>query len=372
MMREIETLGQLRPDTSGLQLSDVWSVVDSIAESDPRYKVRLITFHSGGDCSEIFRRTHIEGFEVVRHDFSDFWTFDLTRTVSRSNIEGGRRVVSGSFGLFKANSTGIWTAFTSEGPDFFSMALTRFIEECRPQISFVHLTSDQLRQLFERLEAKSGCEVWVRKAVVYSHREEGEIGFKKKPARVLFNFAEREDDYVDKVEYVLQSNGEATLHAFASRDGVSYFFGGRMGYFTDMVLPAFAEEVSQSSELLAGRQRDSESGGLNPLAIVYKRNVFGRPEDNSHLIRALGNLDRSGLAVLHRNPYVHAAFLDFVDGSTFDIFVTGQNRISIIPGYQSSVYSLERLTEQIFKDFHEGKVEEDSQPSYTLSDFLTE
>ena len=137
-------------------------------------------------------------------------------------------------------------------------------------------------------------------------------------------------------------------------------------------MPALAAATSRNSELFEHRERDLAKDLLKPLDIVYDRDVFTSAEDNLRLIRALANVDRSGLAVLHKNPYLHVSFLDFYDGATFDIFATGSNRISIIPGYRSSVHALSRITEQIFKDFQEGSIEEESQPEYSLTDFLSQ
>jgi len=362
----------LDPDATKFSLDQLWSVLEHQAEVDPRYKVTFSTIHARGDCADLFSRPESEEFRVVREQHDGFSLYDLTRVISRSDIEGGSRTVSGTFGLYKDEAEDIWTAFTSEGPDFLKSGLIRFVESFRPAVASIHLTSGQLRHLFEHLEDATGCRILVTKAVLYSHREEGAIDFKERSYQELFNFAESEDDYVDKIEYELKKDGETVFHAFTSRDGISYYYGGQIRYLRDTFLPALAAATSRNSELFEHRERDLAKDLLKPLDIVYDRDVFTSAEDNLRLIRALANVDRSGLAVLHKNPYLHVSFLDFYDGATFDIFATGSNRISIIPGYRSSVHALSRITEQIFKDFQEGSIEEESQPEYSLTDFLSQ
>lgn len=371
-MRELAELRRLDPDATAFSLHQLWSVLEHQARVDPRYKVTFLTFHARGDCAKLMGRPAPEEFRVEREQHDGFSLYDLTRVISRADIEGGSRTVSGTFGLYKDVAEDIWTAFTSEGPDFLKSGLIRFVESFRPTIATIHLTSEQLRHLFEHLEEATGCKILVTKAVLYSHREEGAIDFKERSYQELFNFAEDEDDYVDKIEYELKKDGETVFHAFTSRDGISYYYDGQIRYLRDTFLPALAATASRTSELFENRERDLATDLLKPLDIVFNRDVFASAEDNLRLIRALANVDRSGLAVLHKNPYLHVSILDFYDGTTFDIFATGSNRISIIPGYRSSVHALSRVTEQIFKDFQEGSIEEEPQPEFVLADFLTQ
>ena len=63
---------------------------------------------------------------------------------------------------------------------------------------------------------------------------------------------------------------------------------------------------------------------------------------------------RSGIAVLHENPYVHVSLIDFFDGSAFDIFATSRKAVTIVPQVGASPFSLNRLCNHIFENFREG------------------
>ena len=54
-----------------------------------------------------------------------------------------------------------------------------------------------------------------------------------------------------------------------------------------------------------------------------------------------------GVAVVHRNPYLHVAVTDYTDGSNFDVFVTDPSEIVVHPGFTASIGSLNRLLQRI-------------------------
>jgi hypothetical protein len=75
--------------------------------------------------------------------------------------------------------------------------------------------------------------------------------------------------------------------------------------------------------------------------------IFTNPESVSALLEALAEQRGVGTAVLHRNPSLHVAVTDYLDGSNFDAFVTFDDRVVIYPGYRATVGALTRLTEHL-------------------------
>jgi len=57
-------------------------------------------------------------------------------------------------------------------------------------------------------------------------------------------------------------------------------------------------------------------------------------------------------------PYLHASIADFLDGSSFEIWVVNPRKVMIVPGPKCSVAALMRFTEHIFTHFGEGEVGE--------------
>lgn len=369
-MRELKELRRLQSDRSRFQLRDFWPVFEHQAKEDQNYKVSFLAFHSDADVHDLMEKRLPPGFSVQAEPHADFVAYKVRRTIEREDIEGGKRTVAGECGIFRSSESDIWYAFSSDGPDFFSTALVRLIEGLRPWVARAFFSSDELRSLLESIEEKTKARITVQKAVLYSHQEEGEIDFKKQPYPQLFNIAEEQDMYVDKVDYVLERDGELELHAYASREGVAHFYQGKAKVFRDVFLGLLSKAASHKAKLFERRAKPKKGELAQPVLISYGKDVFKGVNDNLRLVRALANLDRSGIAVLHRNPYLHVSMIDFVDGSTFDVFSSGSKEISIIPSAGCSVNAFSRLTEQIFKDFHEGEIKTFTAGEYSLADFV--
>ena len=224
--------------------------------------------------------------------------------------------------------------------------------------------------MFDELAAELGCEVVAHKAVLYSHQSEGHVTFEKEPYASLFNFAENQDKFVDKVEFILREKRRLVLHAFLSRDATCYFYEGRAAYLFNKVIPGLASVGNEKGSLFSGRGRAPGEMVLKPLEIAYAKDVFLGPGDNLRLIRALSNLDRGAITVHHRNPYLHVSFLDFVDGSSFEIYTGEADRLTIVPNFNCTVHSFMRVYERLNEDLHEGELKELEERSYTLEDFL--
>ncbi len=369
-MREFDVIKRLDPLAEHFDMDSMWNAFQALAGKCAGYKVSFAVFHSKDNPSDRLTARKPEGFDFSLTSHIDFFEISLARTIYRSDIKGGSRRLSGTIGLHKLEND-VWLAFTSDGPDFFFNGLLRLLDCYRPRVARIDLSSEDLRRILEQVEKRTNGNIIVKKAVLYSHQEEGEIDFKKKPLHDVFNAAENQDMYVDKIEYVLYQKNMAVLHAFASRDGILYYNGGDVRNISAYFLKALSDVVSGRVALLSDRER--KTGGeaaLRPVEIVYRRSVFTSREDNQKLITALSNMQLGGVAVMHRNPYAHAVVLDFYDGSTFDVVVTRPDRLMIVPGFKSSFHSLMRLCEQVFRDFSEGEIQESHLHKYQLSDFM--
>lgn len=368
-LREFDVIKRLDPLAEHFAMASMWSAFQALAGKDAEYKVSFAVFHSRGDPIDGFSARKPEGFDFGCTPHNDFFEIRLTRTICRSDIKGGSRKLTGTMGLHKLEND-VWLAFTSDDPDFFVNGLLRLLDSYRPKIARIDLSSEDLRRILEHVEKQTNGRITVKKAVLYSHQEEGEIDFKKKPLNDVFNAAENEDMYVDKIEYVLYQKNLVVLHAFASRDGVLYYYGGDIRNISAYFLRALSDVASGRVALLSNRERKKGEKALRPVEIVYRKSVFASREDNQKLINALSNMQLGGVAVMHRNPYTHAVVLDFYDGSTFDVVVTRPDRLMIVPGFKSSFHSLMRLCEQVFRDFSEGEIQESHTHEYQLSDFM--
>lgn len=129
------------------------------------------------------------------------------------------------------------------------------------------------------------------------------------------------------------------------------FYGGNFRLFEDVVLTALVNAAARRRDLLSDRQRRPHERQEHAIAVQMPTGIFANAESVSDLLDALSEQRGVGIAVLHRNPYLHVAVTDYLDGSNFDAFITFDDRVVIYPGYRASVGALTRLTEHLAERF---------------------
>jgi len=369
-MKEFDDLKSLLRDERLFEMGVLAGAFENLSKSNKNYKLSIIIFSSVRSPIEIFneerRRDENSSFDI--EIFNDFSIINLSRINKRG------RAIKGSFGLFRFKKTNMWVAFTSESPDFFNNGVVSFIESYKPLISRIYLSSEQLRELFEAVETSLSSKITVKKAISYSHIKEGAIRFfVGEDFQELFNDAEANLSYVDAVEFeIIEDNKNQSYHGFISRRSIFYYYSGRTSYFFNHILQAIGSIGIKKIGIFENKERNYENAESKPLRIKFPPNAFASKYDNTRFIKTLEMVSNGAVTIYHNNPYLHISFLDFIDGSNFDIFVVDPDNLTIIPNYKCSMYSLMRVTEEIFKGFCEGEIELAERYAYSLSDYIGE
>jgi len=103
-------------------------------------------------------------------------------------------------------------------------------------------------------------------------------------------------------------------------------------------------------------RRDLKFREVRPLAIEYGRGIFSDASAIRRLASALRLFPNGVVSVYHGNPYLHAAILDQVDGSSTELWVTNAGRILLVPQMRATVWGLKRVVQHIYDTFAEGEV----------------
>lgn len=143
----------------------------------------------------------------------------------------------------------------------------------------------------------------------------------------------------------------ALLSLHLRRQAGATFYGGSFRLFEQVVLTSLVAAAARRRSLLSGRERRPHQRQEHAIAVQMPSNIFANPASVSALLEALSEQRGVGIAVLHRNPYLHVAVTDYLDGSNFDAFVTFDDRVVIYPGYRATVGALTRLTEHLAERF---------------------
>jgi hypothetical protein len=330
-------------------------------------KLSVFSIISRTNFIDLLQEEDIENFNIAVQKKKDYWIINIDRMIERNDIEGGKRTISGVAYVEKPAHKKIWHIFTTENLDFQKNCIERMISLLRPQISRFYVNSNEIKSIFSRFEEKR-YSIIVKKAILYSHKEEGEISFKKLPYFKIFNEAEESDMYVDKIEFVIRKNRIA-LHGFVTREGVSKFIGGDISFFYKEFLPLLAD-YGEEKRIKLDKKEKSFNFEVKPLALKFEDDIIENSSENKRIVASLQNLSRSSVFIYHLNPYLHLSLLDFIDGSSCDIFVSSPNEISVIPSYTCSISSLMRVFNQLSKDFQEGDLVEKERKEVSFMDFF--
>lgn len=120
------------------------------------------------------------------------------------------------------------------------------------------------------------------------------------------------------------------------------------------------EQIGYSrTELFARRGiKERDYSPAKPVSINYPVDIFHEKLNVRKLTTVLKAYPNSSKAVYHGNPYLHMSLADFIDGSSFEIWVLSPRRIIIVPQAKASVPSFEKLVSHIFDHFKEGQAAE--------------
>lgn len=125
------------------------------------------------------------------------------------------------------------------------------------------------------------------------------------------------------------------------------YYGGDFDLFEEIAIRGLVEAAARRQALLTSRARTAASPVETALSINLASPALGEFETQSELVTFLASQKGLGLAVLHRNPYLHLAVTDYLDGSNFDIFVVNESQLTIFAGYRATVGSLARTADAI-------------------------
>lgn len=172
-----------------------------------------------------------------------------------------------------------------------------------------------------------------------------------------------------QVRTALLRAGDLSIHL--RRLAGATLYAGDLKAFEETVLRRLERAARERLALLKDRARTG-SNAVRPLRVKLREPLLRTPEDTGLVIDILRAESRLGVAVVHRNPYLHLAVSDYEDGSNFDIFVTNPSEVVVHPGFTASVGSLNRVLQRLSESLPSEEVGDRADPSeMTVEDLLT-
>jgi len=169
-----------------------------------------------------------------------------------------------------------------------------------------------------------------------------DIGFKARPSH---RDALRETEGMLVRTLTLRVGDSLFVHL--RRHAGATYYSGDFGLFSSVVLQRFTAAAGERLELLSHRERRLHEPVTDALVMDLPVDSLGNEFGRRELLTSVGDVRGVQVATFHQNPYLHFGVTDYLDGSSFDVVVTDDQRLTVLPGYRASVGSLARVTDAI-------------------------
>jgi hypothetical protein len=253
---------------------------------------------------------------------------------------------------------------TVEPQEYVNRALLPFIERNRPTIYLTLLDQNRIKFLLNEFKIKSRYDDMKVIRVSWKSRLESDdirmssITWANLGLEGAFDFAREQNGWFKSLNLEVQ-NGFRLLAEFSiTRDGIIKTNREFNNLYNNLILPV-CDSVQQGFDLLKNRARSSSpSLRARPLTLDFGSDIFKSTSDLHNLSDSIRTMDKASVSLMHNNPYLQLSVVDYIDGSTFDLWVVNQREMTIVPQIKATVPGIRRLINHIFQSYAEGQVKE--------------
>lgn len=288
-------------------------------------------------------------------------------------IRGGVRQVSGTTLVIGTPYEQIKLLLTLDDPEFVTDLLHPMIEQSGPRVSYPFLTSQAIVKLLRSASRDDSVHSFEMKHLAVRSKIHGRPeGRKVRAERIwteesldaaLATVSDRGQwMHSAEFEYQLKGSRKPKKHVGHVSRRSTFRTRGEFEWFQRHMVEPLVEEVAAALKFYSQRSRmESPDRTPRPIVIEYSENVFQDKAQNRRLVQALGRMQRASVSVLHANPYLKASIVDFMDGSSYEVWVLSSNRIIVSPQFRATFASVERVCDHIMSRFAEGELKDYSE-----------
>jgi len=278
-------------------------------------------------------------------------------------------VIEGKFFVYEhPELVNTYLVMTIESQDFVRRALLPFIERSYPRILLPIVNHQHMKLLLYGFRDNCGfTDLRVVRAVLRSRfteqkpRTEAVIPSVSWPNLGLagaFDFAQEQNGWFQSLTF--EALRDSTEHAeiTVARNGMVKADGELLKVFDNLV-SGICKRAHDNHKLFRMRsRRDNPSLDVKPLTVNFGREQLADEGERDKLIEVMRLLDKTSLSVVHSNPYVQLSVIDYIDGSTFELWVLNPRELIIVPQLKGTVAGIRRLVSHVFDNYAEGSIED--------------
>ncbi|NMC86384.1 MAG: hypothetical protein GYA58_13975 [Anaerolineaceae bacterium] len=259
---------------------------------------------------------------------------------------------------------------------FWNNVIKRNIKKFYPDAMPVFFRQSEIEQALYKLEKGLGYQFRIRIADVTVKEERNQktkSQFKRLdtqrwwtelPISEVFSQAQEKNQWFSGVRFVIQKRVKNSDQFVSQSTGRLSKFGELSidSFYSEITTHLLSELESQASRRLStldGRSlRERDYVPVKPIEIRFEQDVFSNIEEIHRFGDIVTAYPNSTKAVFHSNPYYHASVADFIDGSSFEVWILSLNKVILLPQAKSSAQAFERFISHVSSNFYEGVVDE--------------
>lgn len=281
-----------------------------------------------------------------------------------SDKESGKRVRSGEFILYKyPDFLYTYLIITFEESNFFHRELRPFVKNLYTEVILPFIKSRELISLIDNYRQLNQLSEIIITRASQKIRYHEELSM----STVTWNNSNLEDadlwlqennGWFKSIQFKALLHGREVSTTFIHRNGIVRTARNFSKVFDSLIFPNCIR-LEEYVNLFKNRsRRDNLDLEVRPIVIEYSESIFKDISNNKKFIQSVSSLTSSSVSVLHGNPYIHLAVVDYNDASTYDLWVLDDNKLLITPQLHCSINSLKRLVTHIYDTYAEGELKD--------------
>ena len=292
------------------------------------------------------------------------YKLEITKTVK---WKGKERIEKARCLLLKITDDFI-IVVSIEGLSSFHKIILQCLSHYNLELSRSYLDSNSLRTILNNL-SKKNCTISAKRIIALQRElsengrliKKSNITYTNEDYREAFQTAINRDQFIDKIDIKIikgKDENEKVFNGHLSRQGI-FRIDANFSFFFETMLQDYKNLSATKFSLLRDRARTRERNfDVKPLEIKYGVNIFSDVANNNRLIQAIKTMKYLSISGYHSNPYISLSVLDYLDGSSLDLWVYGEDSIVLVPQNKCTSDFLSRFINHVFENFREGTIED--------------
>jgi len=332
-----------------------------IASNSSHIKISMIPFGSISEPEEILDKKFVgrKYVELIRDCGDEIKLYKLTHSIGSGNLQN---VISGKFFIFRyEDHKNAFVTITFENSYFYHKELKPLFNSLFPDFIFTFIKSDSLKKLIQEFSDRNQItDIEIKRASqklrYQDDRPMSAVTWPNMQLEDAFNFIHENNGWFKSLQFEAKRFDNIVTEVSIDRQGRTRTDRQFMMVYNGFIRPS-ANLLINNYRLFSNRSRRTTENNIpRPLSIDYSTDVFENVSINRTFITAVSRLTKASVSVLHGNPYLQISITDYIDGSSFDIWVLKSNQIIIVPQLKGTVAGIKRLINHIFDTFAEGDI----------------